>query len=343
MSVVCGRSQGGALLDCGALDAEAPGYTSRNAATHVKTFATTFLLIVLGPLPMGSGQTPEATSVASAYVPQRVYDARRATFTDFEMMAADLARADVVLIGEQHDDANSHRLEQAVLEALARRHVAVTLSLEMFERDVQASVDTYLSGSSAEDDFLKASRPWPRYASDYRPLVEFARRQHWPVVAANVPRRIAADVAKSGRPAVDSLSRADRSLAAADLQCPHDAYYDRFAEQMGGGAHQSGSAPGTSADATTERYYWAQCIKDETMAESIASAFTKLEGRPGVIVHITGSFHSDYGEGTGERVRRRLSGRRVAIVSMMPVDNLDTLVPEPDDLKRADYLVYTIK
>jgi uncharacterized iron-regulated protein len=273
----------------------------------------------------------------NGYVPQRVYDTRRATFTDFEIMTADLARADVVLIGEQHDDPNTHRLELAILEALARRNVAVTLSLEMFERDVQGSVDTYMSGSSVEDEFLKQSRPWPRYASDYRPLVEFARARRWPVVAANVPRRIAADVAKLGKPAVDSLNATDRSFAAADLQCPHDTYFDRFAEEMGG--HQSGS----SADNTTERYYWAQCIKDETMAESIASAYAKLEGRPGVVVHVTGSFHSDYGEGTGARVRRRLAGRRVATVSMMPVENLDALAPQPSDLKRADYLVYTVK
>jgi uncharacterized iron-regulated protein len=289
-----------------------------------------------------AAQAP-AAAVSSAYVPQRVYDTRRAAFTDFEMMAADLARADVVLVGEQHDDPNTHRLELAVLEALARRQVAVTLSLEMFERDVQISVDTYLSGSSGEDDFLKNSRPWPRYATDYRPLVEFARRQHWAVVAANVPRRIAADVAKSGRPAVDALTTADRSLAAADLQCPHDTYFDRFADQMGSGGHQSGSTPASAADTTTERYYWAQCVKDETMAESIAAAFARQAGKPGVVVHVTGSFHSDYGDGTGERVRRRLAGRRVAIVSMSPVENLDTVAPAPGDLKRGDYLVYTIK
>jgi uncharacterized iron-regulated protein len=226
-----------------------------------------------------------------------------------------------------------------VLEALARRNVAVTLSLEMFERDVQQSVDTYLSGSTAEDEFLKSSRPWPRYATDYRPLIEFARARRWPVVAANVPRRIAADVAKAGKPAVDSLNSADRPLAAADLQCPHDAYFDRFAEQMGG--HQPSSSAG--ADITTDRYYWAQCVKDETMAESITAAFAKLDGRPGVVVHVTGSFHSDYGAGTGERVRRRLAGRRVATLSITPVENLDTIAPLPDDLKRADYLVYTVK
>jgi uncharacterized iron-regulated protein len=307
------------------------------ATIHVKTALAACTFIALAGFSTVVAQSPPPT-VSNGYVPQRVYDTRHATFTDFEMMTADLARADVVLIGEQHDDLNTHRLELAVLEALARRSVAVTLSLEMFERDVQRSVDSYMAGSSVEDEFLKQSRPWPRYASDYRPLVEFARERRWPVVAANVPRRIAADVAKLGKPAVEALNATDRSFAAADLQCPHDAYFDRFAEEMGG--HQSS---GSSTDSTTERYYWAQCIKDETMAESIVSAYAKLEGRPGVVVHVTGSFHSDYGEGTGERVRRRLAGRRVATVSMMPVENLDALAPQPSDLKRADYLVYTIK
>jgi uncharacterized iron-regulated protein len=287
-----------------------------------------------------SAQTPSPASAAGAYAPQRVYDTQRKRFSDFEMMEADLARADVVLVGEQHDDANTHRLEAALLEGLARRRVAVTLSLEMFERDVQPSVDTYVAGSGGEDDFLKGSRPWPRYATDYRPLVEFARAHKWPVVAANVPRRIASDVARTGRAAMDALSAADRRLAATDLQCPHDEYFDRFAEQIG--SHPAGSGSPAS-DATTERYYWAQCVKDETMAESIATAFARQEGRPGVIVHFTGAFHSDFGVGTGARVRRRLAGRRVATVSVVPVENLDDLAPEGDDLKRADYLVYTIK
>ena len=99
----------------------------------------------------------------------------------------------------------------------------------------------------------------------------------------------------------------------------------------------------SAADTATERYYWAQCVKDETMAESIANAFAKLEGRPGAIVHFTGAFHSDYGAGTGERVRRRLAGRRVITVTAIPGDSLDDLSPDGDDLKRADYLIFTIK
>jgi len=59
-----------------------------------------------------------AALAAQSYVPHRVYDTARGTFTDFEAMAAEAAASDLVFLGEQHDDPNTHRLELAVLEAL---------------------------------------------------------------------------------------------------------------------------------------------------------------------------------------------------------------------------------
>jgi uncharacterized iron-regulated protein len=213
----------------------------------------------------------------------------------------------------------------------------------MFERDVQPGLDSYLAGSIGEEEFLKGARPWPRYATDYRPLVEMARAHRWPVVAANVPRRLASEVAKKGLAAVEALPQDQRPLAARQLQCPLDGYFDRFAGTMSAhGGHGEKVSP-EDTRAMTERYYFSQCVKDETMAESIAAAFDRQQGRPGTIVHYTGAFHSDFGAGTAERVRRRLPGRRVAIVSMLPVENLDALTPEGEDLERAEFLVYTIK
>jgi uncharacterized iron-regulated protein len=252
-------------------------------------------------------------------------------------MLAELAHADVVLVGEQHEDDNTHRLEAAVLGGLLRRHVTATVSLEMFERDVQAALDAYLAGSMSEEEFLKGSRPWPRYPTDYRSLVELAKAHGWPVVAANVPRKYAAAVAKEGLGALDSLSATERATAARDLQCPLDAYFDRFAETMG--AHSAATAGDGNARAVTERYYQSQCVKDETMAEAIAAAFKP--GRP--VVHVNGSFHSDFGLGTVERVRRRMPGRRVGFVSILPTSDIDGVTPTDDDLKRAEYLVYTVK
>jgi uncharacterized iron-regulated protein len=282
------------------------------------------------------------------YVPERVYDTRRQAFTDFEVMLADLARADVVLVGEQHDDVNTHRLELAMLQGLHRRRVPVTVSLEMFERDIQPALDSYLAGSITEEEFLKGARPWPRYATDYRPLVEIARAQGWPVIASNVPRRHASEVAKAGLSALDRLTAAERASVARDLQCPFDAYFDQFVAKMK--EHPPGNAGQTNSDqqrAVTERYYFSQCVKDETMAESISAASVRQDSSAGSarrpVVHFTGAFHTDFGGGTASRTRRRLDGRRVAAISILPVVDLDSLAPAGEDLRRAEYLVYTVK
>jgi len=290
------------------------------------------LTALLLPSPQAPQLPPGHPAVTgSSYVPQRVFDTRQKTFSDFESMLADLARADAVFVGEQHDDPNTHRLELAIVEGLTRRGVSVVVALEMFERDVQSQVEGYAAGRITEEQFLKDSRPWPRYASDYRPLIEFARAHHLPIVASNVPRRIASDVSKNGMPAIEKLGSDDRTFAAREVQCPTSGdYYQRFGEAMGG--HEGANA----------NFYFAQCVKDETMGESVATAFQKNATGRVTIVHVNGAFHSDFGEGTADAARRRMPGRRIAVVSMLPVDDLDTTKPDDDDFKRADYLVFTI-
>ena len=276
---------------------------------------------------------------SASYVPNRVYDTAAARFIDFEVLVATIAKADVVFIGEQHDDPNTHRLEAAILEGLQRRNARPVVSLEMFELDVQPLLDRYLAGQVTENELVKGGRPWPRYATDYRPLVESAKQHGWPVIAANVPRRLASAVSKSGREALAQLPELDKTFVARDLQCPNDAYFERFAKSMSG--HPGGTQTEEEKQAALERYYWAQCVKDETMAESIAAATVHHAGaRP--IVHYNGAFHSDFGLGTAERVRRRLPTKRTIVITMLPVSDLDAVAPAGEDLKRADYLVYTL-
>jgi uncharacterized iron-regulated protein len=114
----------------------------------------------------GTAETAGTTStgvVAPSHVAHRVWDARVGAFADFETLAAAAAAVDVVMFGEQHDDGPTHRLQLALLERVARRGAAVTLSLEMFERDVQPLLDGYLTGGLEEPEFLAAARPWPNY------------------------------------------------------------------------------------------------------------------------------------------------------------------------------------
>src|SRR5262245_765970 len=249
----------------------------------------------------------QSPHLSSGYIPHRVYKSGDKRFSDFEAMLAEIARADVAFVGEQHNDPATHRIERAILEGVARRRGNVVVALEMFERDTQTSLDEYLAGQLNEEDFLKASRPWPGYMTDYRPLIEFARVHGWRVIASNTPRRIAVQVSREGLDAARSGSESERKLVASEFSCPLDDYFKRFAEAMGKGhpgAHQK-QADEKQTDkkqeeerrATLERFYHAQCVKDETMAESIANALgapgTQSSAQGPLVVHFNGAFHSD--------------------------------------------------
>jgi uncharacterized iron-regulated protein len=271
----------------------------------------------------------------------RVVAAETGRDIPFEDLVARVAAADVVFFGEQHDDPETHRVEFGLLDALGRTGRPVILSLEMFERDVQPHLDAYLSGSLTETDFLGRSRPWDRYVTDYRPMVELARQRGWPVVAANVPRPLASAIGRKGLAALDTLTPVERAWAAADIDCPDDAYRGRFMQDMKN--HSAGGAAPAAGDtlptAVAERYYLAQCVKDETMAASIVQALERADDDP-LVVHYDGAFHSDFSQGTVARVRRRASSARLVVITAVPV--LDP-ASAPVDAHRgkADFLVFT--
>ena len=74
----------------------------------------------------------------------------------------------------------------------------------------------------------------------------------------------------------------------------------------------------------TERFYFAQCLKDETMAsQSPGRMRAAWPAAGGLVVHFNGSFHSDYGLGTAERAKRRMPGKRIVVLSLLPVKDLD--------------------
>jgi uncharacterized iron-regulated protein len=306
------------------------------------------LIILLAPILANAVMAQGHHQAGSGYIPQRVYNSNQQQYSDFEAMLADLAQLDVVFVGEQHDDPATHRLERAILEGLSRRRGNIIVAMEMFERDVQPNLNRYFAGEMSEEEFLKASRPWPRYLSDYRPLVEFARAHRWPVIASNVPRRYAAAVSKMGLSAVEAVPDEERKLIASQIQCPFDAYFKRFSETMGNhpGAGSGEAIKKQKADqsAIIERFYYAQCIKDETMAESIADHLDsqlKAEEKP-LIVHFNGSFHSDYHLGATARTNRRSPKSSIKVVSIIPIDDLDAINID-EYRKRGDYLIFTLK
>ena len=274
----------------------------------------------------------------------RIYGTKAKRWLSFDEMIDATSRADIVMIGEQHDDPVTHAFEVATVAAIGDRRKSTIVSMEMFERDVQDLVDQYLTGALNEVDFLASSRPWDRYATDYRPMLEIARVRGWRVVAANIPRRIASAVSKTGLTMLDTLNGSERSYAALSNECPHDRYFELFTESMGN--HSAGNGPASAGDVEaarviTQRFYEAQCVKDEAMAESISRAFLN-GGRRTPVVHVNGAFHSDYGLGTAERVKRRVPDAKLVIITAVPTAD----IASPDVAaysSRGDFIVFTLR
>lgn len=265
----------------------------------------------------------------------RIYHVKSKQFVPFNQFATDIATYDIVFFGEQHDDPATHAAEHAVLAALGDKRPHVVLSLEMFERDVQPLLDQYLAGTISEANFLAGSRPWDRYATDYRPMVELARVRGWPVVASNVPRRLASAVGRAGLALLDTINRGDRRYMAAEHSCPKDQYYTNFVAAMGG--HGPGGA--SSSSSMADRFYEAQCAKDEAMAEALVAAW-RAAPAGSIALHVDGAFHSDYGLGTAERARRRAPNAKTVVLTAVPTKDL----ARPDVAAHADkaeYLLFT--
>lgn len=225
--------------------------------------------------------------------------------------AADvLATADVVALGEMHDTPAVHELHLALIRELhARRGRDLVIAMEMFERDVQAQLLMYLSGDLDEARFREDAREWPNYVRDYRPVVQFAKRNGIIVLAANAPRPLAAKVAREGLAAVQGDPDVARTVTA-----PEDDYWEAFLVAMKG-------HPGITAE-KMQRLYQAQCLKDDTMAESIVDYVQRHPGRRPLVVLVCGHMHSDYRRGTVARILSRWPGCDARVLSAEASDEV---------------------
>ena len=211
----------------------------------------------------------------------------------------ELGKYDIVLFGEFHDNTPIHEAEATIYDLLNTTR-PWTLSLEMFERDAQPYLDLYLQNKISEDSLLKSVNEWPNYKTDYRALIEKAKDKHNKVIAANVPRRIAARVSKEGLNSLSQLPTEDKSLvtqhAVILLNEYQKLFYQTLCDNMGMTYTDS-----LLTDPDLMRYYQAQCIKDDTMAESIYRCWKTSPETP--IFHVNGDFHSANYLGTVEKLQ----------------------------------------
>ena len=244
-----------------------------------------------------------------------VRDGQTGEVVAFDSMLDTLAGADVVFLGETHDDETTHRLQLAIYdELLRRRGQQVVLALEMFERDVQPVLDDYLAGRIPEEEFLANSRPWGNYGTAYRPLIERARSEGRPVVASNFPRPLRTRLAMQGAAALQDLSPQEAAWVPDPLLPNTEAYWRRVDNATRG--HSTMMQGGSDPQA---RLYSTQSLWDNSMGDACAAALDRHPGH--LVLHINGGFHSAYWDGTVHQLKARKPDARVRTVAMVPAAN----------------------
>ncbi len=99
----------------------------------------------------------------------------------------ELARADIVLLGEQHDDASHQRQHRDIVQSLAARDRLAALALEMAEQ----GHSTAGLPRNADEGTVRAALQWNEKAwpwEPYAPAVMAAVAAGVPVLGANLPR-----------------------------------------------------------------------------------------------------------------------------------------------------------
>jgi uncharacterized iron-regulated protein len=232
-----------------------------------------------------------------------------------EALAQQALQAEVVFVGEEHDDPTAHRLQLDILRRLASSG-PVVLSLEMFETDVQQVLDEYLAGLISEDHLLKSGRAWKNYASDYRPLVEFAKERGIPVVAANAPRRYVNRVSRLGQTSLDVLpASAKHWLPPLPYAEAAEAYAQKFLKLMAKAREQSSA----DSNAYPTKLLAAQSLWDASMAYSIARS--RMRHHASIVLHVNGSFHSEQRLGILNHLDRYRPSTRSLVVTLKSAES----------------------
>jgi len=247
-----------------------------------------------------------------------IYNAKGKT-VNFEKMIKGLKGANVILVGELHNNPISHWIEYEIANAFINDEPV--FGAEMYEADNQVIIDEYLAGYISDKNFTGQMRLWKNNATDYQPLMDLAKENNRPFIATNIPRRYASIVYRDGFEGLEQLSDEAKSWIAplpieVDMELPG---YKAMLEM--GMAHGG------------DKIVKSQALKDATMAYFIGKNLDKGK----VFIHFEGAYHSDNFEAIYHYLKKEFPNLDIKTVSTVEQADVGEWDEENDGL--ADFVV----
>jgi uncharacterized iron-regulated protein len=252
-----------------------------------------------------------------------LYDSKGKVST-YDLLLKNAKDADIVLFGELHDNPICHWLEFELAKDLySAKKKDLVLGAEMFEADDQIALNEYLAGKISEKTLKDEVKLWPNFGTDYKPLLDLAKENHIPFVAANIPRRYANLVYNKGIQQLDSLDPEAKKWI-----CPLPMAYDPelscYKEiSLAAGGHGGENLPKS------------QAVKDATMAYFILKSWSKGK----LLIHYNGSYHSNNHQGIEWYLKKADPSLKILTIGSTEQAGIDTLAKDANGL--ADFIICT--
>ncbi len=259
------------------------------------------------------------TVTTDQHLPGTWFDPAQGRIRTHAEIMADMARKQVVLLGETHDRFDVHRWQLHVAAGLLASGRRLMMGFEMFPRRVQPALGAFVAGEIDTELFLERAEwanVWGFDPELYLPLFRFCRQFKVPMLALNCHRPLVTRVGKEGWDAIPEDERDGVTPAK-----PASPEARRFLFELTGGRREGREAQ-TPDDPAFDRFVRAQGTWDRAFAVNIAKA---LERDPqALVIGIIGRGHMEYGHGTPFQLAD-LGVERVGI--LLPSD--DSVTPGP--------------
>ena len=252
---------------------------------------------------------------------RHIYRTKDGKTTSFEEMIEDIKSAQVVFVGEQHDNPDHHKTQLDVIQALHKNEKPLAIGLEMFKKENQHDLDAWVSGKTKEEDFIPLFlKNWGVGWELYQDIFMYARENKIPLIGLNVPQEITRKVGSEG---FKSLTEEEIAKLPPGVTCELDQQYmDHLVEIF-------------QYKGNTDRSFYffceAQVLWDQSMAWYLAEYIKEHPGRK--IIVLAGAIHT-WKYGIPKQMRRFNSSELKVIVPDLPV--------EPDAVNENDTDYYII-
>ena len=233
-------------------------------------------------------------------------------------LAARLTNVRLLLVGEEHTNAEAHRVQLRVLEALVKAGRRVVIGLEMYPYTEQRFLDQWRDGLLTEEGFVRLSRwydNWGYHWHYYRDIFQLARDHRLSMIAVNTPREVVSAVRKKG---LANLTPEEAAHIPKEIDvdnADHMTFFKTTFEGQQGPVHGGGMG-----EEMWKNMLSAQATWDATMGYNAVQGLKEVNDPKAIMVVLVGSGHVAYGLGIERQARKWLDGEIATVIPIAVTD-----------------------